>query len=121
MNGSLFFSKVDETHTGSYTCTPYNELGTDGPSPIIHVIVLRPPIFTQRPKQIYIHKLGEDVHFTCEAADRDGHHRPTVSWARVSTQFFIYVWDLYSGLWMLIFMRGFLFIMDCPVKIDVGL
>lgn len=84
MNGSLFFSKVDETHTGSYTCTPYNELGTDGPSPIIHVIVLRPPIFTQRPKQIYIHKLGEDVHFTCEAADRDGHHHPTVSWARVS-------------------------------------
>ncbi|KAL5281061.1 hypothetical protein ACFFRR_004838 [Megaselia abdita] len=82
VNGSLFFSKVDETHTGSYTCTPYNELGTDGPSPIIHVIVLRPPIFTQRPKQIYIHKLGEDVHLTCEAADRDGHHHPTVSWAR---------------------------------------
>lgn len=104
VNGSLFFSKVDETHTGSYTCTPYNELGTDGPSPIIHVIVLRPPIFTQRPKQIYIHKLGEDVHFTCEAADRDGHHHPTVSWARVSTfSAFVYVRDLYFGLWMLIF------------------
>lgn len=31
-NGSLYFSKVDETHAGSYTCTPYNELGTEGPS-----------------------------------------------------------------------------------------
>lgn len=37
-NGSLYFSKVDETHSGSYTCTPYNELGTEGPSPSITVV-----------------------------------------------------------------------------------
>ncbi|KMQ92911.1 protein turtle [Lasius niger] len=36
-NGSLYFSKVDETHSGSYSCTPYNELGTEGPSPSITV------------------------------------------------------------------------------------
>jgi len=37
-NGSLYFSKVDETHSGSYSCTPYNELGTEGPSPSITVV-----------------------------------------------------------------------------------
>lgn len=39
-NGSLYFSKVDETHSGSYSCTPYNELGTEGPSPAIEVVSL---------------------------------------------------------------------------------
>lgn len=41
-NGSLYFSKVDETHSGSYTCTPYNELGTEGPSPSITVASSHP-------------------------------------------------------------------------------
>lgn len=82
MNGSLFFSKVDENHSGSYTCTPYNELGTDGPSPIINVIVQRPPIFTISPKPIYIHKLGENAHLSCEASERDGNHLPTMGWTR---------------------------------------
>lgn len=82
MNGSLFFSKVDENHSGSYTCTPYNELGTDGPSPIINVIVQRPPIFTISPKPIYIHKLGENAQLSCEASERDGNHLPTMGWTR---------------------------------------
>lgn len=84
MNGSLFFSKVDESHAGAYTCTPYNELGTGGPSPFINVIVLRPPIFSIAPKQIYIQKLTETVELPCEAIDRDGNNRPTISWSRVS-------------------------------------
>uniref|UniRef100_T1PJJ1 Fibronectin type III n=1 Tax=Musca domestica TaxID=7370 RepID=T1PJJ1_MUSDO len=82
MNGSLFFSKVDESHAGSYTCTPYNDLGTDGPSPVINVIVLRPPIFTITPKAIYIQKLGESVHMTCQAIDRDGSNHPSIEWKR---------------------------------------
>jgi len=40
-NGSLYFSKVDETHSGSYSCTPYNTLGTEGPSPSITVVSIR--------------------------------------------------------------------------------
>jgi hypothetical protein len=28
-NGSLFFNKVDESHSGRYSCTPYNKLGSD--------------------------------------------------------------------------------------------
>lgn len=34
-NGSIFFQLVDESHAGRYSCTPYNELGTEGPSPLI--------------------------------------------------------------------------------------
>lgn len=29
-NGSLFFSIVDDSHSGKYTCTPFNALGTEG-------------------------------------------------------------------------------------------
>lgn len=49
-NGSLFFSQADDLHAGKYTCTPYNELGTEGPSTIIKVIIQHPP--------------GKDLHFT---------------------------------------------------------
>lgn len=82
MNGSLYFSKVDESHAGSYTCTPYNDLGTDGPSPVISVIVLRPPIFTITPKAIYIQKLGETAELPCQAIDRDGSNHPSIDWKR---------------------------------------
>ncbi|KAH8357021.1 hypothetical protein KR200_002319 [Drosophila serrata] len=86
MNGSLFFAKVDENHAGSYTCTPYNDLGTDGPSPVISVIVLRPPIFSVTPKAIYIQKLGEAAELPCEAIDRDGNNRPSIVWSRKDGQ-----------------------------------
>ncbi|XP_053979898.1 protein borderless isoform X2 [Hylaeus anthracinus] len=79
-NGSLSFTKVDETHSGSYTCTPYNELGTEGPSPTISVIVQRPPIFTVTPQHLYIKKLGETLEIPCDARDGDQAHRPSIVW-----------------------------------------
>ncbi|XP_017878813.1 protein borderless isoform X1 [Ceratina calcarata] len=79
-NGSLYFSKVDETHSGSYTCTPYNELGTEGPSPAITVIVQRPPVFTVTPQHLYIRKLGENLEIPCDARDGDQSHRPSIVW-----------------------------------------
>ncbi|XP_003486686.1 protein borderless isoform X2 [Bombus vosnesenskii] len=79
-NGSLYFSKVDETHSGSYTCTPYNELGTDGPSPSITVVVQRPPVFTVTPQHLYIRKLGESLEIPCDARDGDQSHRPSIVW-----------------------------------------
>ncbi|XP_029043005.1 protein borderless isoform X2 [Osmia bicornis bicornis] len=79
-NGSLYFSKVDETHSGSYTCTPYNELGTEGPSPSITVIVQRPPVFTMTPQHLYIRKLGENLEIPCDARDGDQSHRPAIVW-----------------------------------------
>ncbi|XP_050573957.1 protein borderless isoform X2 [Bombus affinis] len=79
-NGSLYFSKVDETHSGSYTCTPYNKLGTDGPSPSITVVVQRPPVFTVTPQHLYIRKLGENLEIPCDARDGDQSHRPSIVW-----------------------------------------
>ncbi|XP_012222362.1 protein borderless isoform X2 [Linepithema humile] len=79
-NGSLYFSKVDETHSGSYSCTPYNELGTEGPSPSISVIVQRPPVFTITPQHLYMRKLGESLEIPCDARDGDDAHRPTIVW-----------------------------------------
>ncbi|XP_066598150.1 protein borderless [Prorops nasuta] len=79
-NGSLYFSKVDETHSGSYTCTPYNALGTEGPSPAISVIVQRPPVFTVTPQHLYMRKLGESLEIPCDARDGDEQHRPTILW-----------------------------------------
>lgn len=53
-NGSLYFSKVDETHSGSYSCTPYNDLGTEGPSPSISVVSSTPVARCER------HKLSKE-------------------------------------------------------------
>ncbi|XP_075224945.1 borderless isoform X2 [Lycorma delicatula] len=79
-NGSLYFSKVDESHGGDYVCTPFNELGTEGPSPPIHVIIQRPPVFTLTPQNLYLRKKGDSLEIPCDALDGDGTHRPTIHW-----------------------------------------
>ncbi|XP_040167442.1 protein borderless [Anopheles arabiensis] len=81
-NGSLQFDKVDDSHAGRYSCTPYNDLGTDGPSPIINVIVQRPPFFTIKPKLVYVTKMGGTVQMHCDARDRDGYHIPQITWIK---------------------------------------
>lgn len=90
-NGSLYFTKINDEHAGRYTCTPYNTLGTSGSSPVIRVIVQRPPHFKIKPKQIYITKLGDTVEMHCNARDptRDDELAP-VDWIRVSHWFFRY-------------------------------
>lgn len=82
-NGSLYFAKINDDHAGRYTCTPYNSLGSEGPSPVIRVIVQRPPNFKIKPKQIYITKLGDRVEMHCDARDptSDLEIAP-VEWAR---------------------------------------
>ncbi|XP_011500330.1 PREDICTED: protein turtle [Ceratosolen solmsi marchali] len=84
-NGSLFFNKVDESHAGKYSCTPYNALGTDGPSPPITVIVQRPPVFTVTPQHLYMRKLGDTLEIPCDARDGDLNHRPTIVWYKDGT------------------------------------
>ncbi|XP_077292450.1 borderless isoform X2 [Arctopsyche grandis] len=81
-NGSLYFEKVDENHAGKYSCTPTNKLGTDGPSPIINVIVQRPPAFITTPKSIYLRKLGDSIEMPCEALNTEGQYRPTINWSK---------------------------------------
>ncbi|CAH1159788.1 unnamed protein product [Phaedon cochleariae] len=79
-NGSLFISKVDETHSGTYTCTPYNDLGSDGPSTNMHVLVQRPPVFVRTPHNLYLKKLGETIELPCDARDDDDGHKPNIVW-----------------------------------------
>ncbi|KAK9507378.1 hypothetical protein O3M35_007251 [Rhynocoris fuscipes] len=77
-NGTLYFSKVDESHGGEYTCTPTNEIGSAGPSPPIHVIVQHPPVFTMTPHNMYLRKPGDSIHMICDALD--GETRPKIVW-----------------------------------------
>ncbi|KYB28100.1 Protein turtle-like Protein [Tribolium castaneum] len=79
-NGSLYFTKVDETHSGRYTCTPFNDLGTQGPSPPILVTVQRPPIFIITPHNLYLRKLGETIEMPCDARDGENGHKPIIVW-----------------------------------------
>ncbi|CAH1124627.1 unnamed protein product [Ceutorhynchus assimilis] len=79
-NGSLYFSKVDDSHAGLYTCTPYNDLGTQGASPGMYVIVQKVPIFTSTPHNLYLRKLGESIEIPCDAKDGENGHRPIIVW-----------------------------------------
>lgn len=83
-NGSLYFTKVDETHNGRYTCTPYNDLGTQGPSPPILVTVQKPPMFVVTPHTLYLRRLGETIEMPCEARDSGNGHKPIIIWYKVN-------------------------------------
>ncbi|XP_045479639.1 protein borderless isoform X2 [Harmonia axyridis] len=79
-NGSLLISKVDDSHNGRYTCTPFNKLGTQGPSSPMQVIVQKPPVFLSRPNNMYIKKLGELIEIPCQAKDGENGHKPIIVW-----------------------------------------
>lgn len=79
-NGSLYFNKVDETHRGRYTCTPFNDLGTEGPSPVIDVRVQRPPVFTITPHNMYLRRTGDSVAMPCDAVNGGDTERPLIVW-----------------------------------------
>ena len=82
-NGSLFFQEVDDMHSGKYSCTPFNELGTEGPSSIIQIIVQHPPEMTLKPKSVYIYKLGDTVEMHCSAKDKHtDDDRSLIEWTR---------------------------------------
>ncbi|XP_013174984.1 PREDICTED: protein turtle-like [Papilio xuthus] len=84
MNGSLLFNRVDESHEGVYSCTPYNALGTEGASGGVRVRVLRAPRLSARPQPLYVARLGDTLTLPCAAAAPP--HRaepaPTLRWTR---------------------------------------
>ena len=83
LNGSLFFSQVNDFHAGKYSCTPFNSLGTSGPSTIINVFVQHPPEFTNKPKSVYIQKLSDNVTMHCSARDKHtDDDRSLIAWSR---------------------------------------
>lgn len=80
--------QVDETHEGVYSCTPYNALGTEGPSAGVRVRVQRPPAFAARPLPLYVARLGATLSLPCKVAVYQHNDPPLLRWTRVSR--FIY-------------------------------
>ncbi|XP_066218147.1 protein turtle homolog A isoform X1 [Saccopteryx leptura] len=78
--GSLVIALGNEDALGEYSCTPYNSLGTAGPSPVTHVLLKAPPAFLERPKEEYFQEVGRELLIPCSA---QGDPPPTVSWAKV--------------------------------------
>ncbi|XP_022903415.1 protein turtle isoform X4 [Onthophagus taurus] len=81
-NGSLLFTRVNQSHQGRYTCTPYNAQGTQGSSGPMEVLVRKPPVFTIEPEPMYQRKVGETVEMPCDAQEAEGTQRPTMQWQR---------------------------------------
>ncbi|XP_073948986.1 protein turtle-like [Choristoneura fumiferana] len=81
-NGSLLFNRVDESHEGQYSCTAYNALGSEGPSPRVRVRVQRPPALLTRPQPLYLARLGQPLALPCAAAPQPHHAPPAVVWTR---------------------------------------
>ncbi|KAM3959595.1 borderless [Aphomia sociella] len=81
-NGSLLFNQVDESHEGQYSCTPYNTLGSEGPSPSVRVRVQRPPALSARPQPLYVARLGDSVTMPCAIDPQPHHLSPTLHWTR---------------------------------------
>ncbi|XP_068907487.1 protein turtle isoform X7 [Tenebrio molitor] len=81
-NGSLLFTRVNESHQGRYTCTPYNAQGTQGSSGQMEVLVRKPPVFTVEPEAMYQRKVGETVEMHCDAQEAEGTQKPNIQWQR---------------------------------------
>ncbi|KAM5293951.1 protein turtle homolog A isoform 8-T15 [Glossophaga mutica] len=78
--GSLIIALGNEDVLGEYSCTPYNSLGTAGPSPVTRVLLKAPPAFLERPKEEYFQEVGRELLIPCSA---QGDPPPIVSWAKV--------------------------------------
>ncbi|XP_036713187.1 protein turtle homolog A isoform X2 [Balaenoptera musculus] len=78
--GSLIIALGNEDVLGEYSCTPYNRLGTAGPSPVTRVLLKAPPAFLERPKEEYFQEVGRELLIPCSAR---GDPLPTISWAKV--------------------------------------
>ncbi|KAF6292994.1 immunoglobulin superfamily member 9 [Rhinolophus ferrumequinum] len=65
--GSLVIALGNEDALGEYSCTPYNSLGTAGPSPVTRVLLKSPPAFLERPKEEYFQEVGRELLIPCSA------------------------------------------------------
>ncbi|CAD7079244.1 unnamed protein product [Hermetia illucens] len=81
-NGSLLFTRVNQSHQGRYTCTPYNAQGTQGSSGPMEILVRKPPTFTIEPEPLYQRKVGESVEMHCDALEAEGTQKINIQWQR---------------------------------------
>ncbi|XP_050053325.1 protein borderless isoform X1 [Aphis gossypii] len=89
LNGSLYFDRVEKEHGGKYTCTPFNDLGTEGPSTPMDVIVQHPPKLIVVPKVLYFRKLGDNITMPCEAEHFDN-RGPAIVWQKADGKSLFY-------------------------------
>ncbi|XP_072166432.1 protein turtle homolog A-like [Diadema setosum] len=82
-DGSLVIDDASVTDEGSYTCTPYNDLGTAGQSTPTTLHVIDPPSFAMEPEPSYQQSVGSSVFMPCSAS---GNPPPSLTWRKVNGQ-----------------------------------
>ncbi|XP_070621222.1 protein turtle homolog B [Erythrolamprus reginae] len=79
-DGSIRIEEATEDALGTYTCVPYNALGTMGQSPPARLVLKDPPYFTVLPGWEYRQEAGRELLIPCAAA---GDPFPVITWRKV--------------------------------------
>ncbi|XP_036380044.1 protein turtle homolog B isoform X2 [Megalops cyprinoides] len=79
-DGSIRVEEVTEDSLGTYTCVPYNVLGTMGQSPPAPLVLKDPPKFSVVPGGEYRQEAGRELVIPCEA---EGDPFPNITWRKV--------------------------------------
>ncbi|XP_063167345.1 protein turtle homolog B [Candoia aspera] len=79
-DGSIRIEEATEEALGTYTCVPYNALGTMGQSPPARLVLKDPPYFTVLPGWEYRQEAGRELLIPCAAA---GDPFPVITWRKV--------------------------------------
>ncbi|XP_056265052.1 protein turtle homolog B isoform X2 [Pseudoliparis swirei] len=79
-DGSIRVTEVTEDSLGTYTCMPYNALGSMGWSPPAPLVLKDPPKFSVVPGGEYRQEAGRELVIPCEA---DGDPFPNITWRKV--------------------------------------
>ena len=79
--GSLFINNMLRYDEGSYTCTPYNILGSSGESNPLQLVAKHPPAFALRPPEELEAEIGKPLKLRCTGV---GDPKPHFSWRKVT-------------------------------------
>ncbi|KAM6969932.1 protein turtle homolog B [Aplochiton taeniatus] len=79
-DGSIRVAEVTEDSLGTYTCMPYNALGSMGQSPAAPLVLKDPPKFSVVPAGEYRQEAGRELVIPCEA---EGDPFPNITWRKV--------------------------------------
>ncbi|MGH0166753.1 UNVERIFIED_CONTAM: hypothetical protein FKN15_051355 [Acipenser sinensis] len=79
-DGTIRVEEVTEDSLGTYTCVPYNTLGTMGQSPPARLVLKDPPYFTVLPGWEYRQESGRELVIPCASA---GDPFPAIAWRKV--------------------------------------
>ncbi|XP_048836380.1 protein turtle homolog B isoform X2 [Brienomyrus brachyistius] len=80
-DGSIRVTEVTEESVGTYTCMPYNILGTTGRSLPAKLILKDPPYFSVRPGPEYRQDAGKQLLIPCAASGDP--EVPAITWRKV--------------------------------------